>query len=199
MRLGGQDPAGVGLEIIPLQPLDGFDPADDGEPTPAVLRDQDRGRPARCLLDEGLALPTLTCDAEKLPFADGSFDLVSVAFGLRNMTHKDRALAEMRRVTRPGGRVLVLEDSKGYPFLQVSDGQHLVAYRVNKEAVAAGRAGDVRRIEEIRGKLDKVLPLFARARGIAPDDLPPRSQMPPRAQAPGAQPPGPPASGAAPR
>ena len=56
-----------------------------------------------------------------------------------------------------------------------------------------------RRIEEIRGKLDKVLPLFARARGIAPDDLPPRSQMPPRAQAPGVQPPGPPASGAAPR
>ena len=64
------------------------------------------------LLDEGLALPTLTCDAEQLPFADGSFDLVSVAFGLRNMTHKDLALAEMARVLRPGGRLLVLEFSK---------------------------------------------------------------------------------------
>ncbi len=64
------------------------------------------------LLDEGLALPTLTCDAERLPFPDGHFDLVSVAFGLRNMTHKDRALAEMARVLRPGGRLLVLEFSK---------------------------------------------------------------------------------------
>jgi demethylmenaquinone methyltransferase/2-methoxy-6-polyprenyl-1,4-benzoquinol methylase len=64
------------------------------------------------LLDEGLVLPTLTCDAEKLPFADGSFDLVSVAFGLRNMTHKELALAEMARVLRPGGRLLVLEFSK---------------------------------------------------------------------------------------
>ena len=52
------------------------------------------------------------CDAERLPFADESFDLVSVAFGLRNMTHKDLALAEMRRVIKPGGRLLVLEFSK---------------------------------------------------------------------------------------
>ena len=64
------------------------------------------------LLDEGLALPTLACDAERLPFASGRFDLVSVAFGLRNMTHKDKALAEMARVLRPGGRLLVLEFSK---------------------------------------------------------------------------------------
>ena len=64
------------------------------------------------LLDEGLALPTNLCDAEKLPYPDGSFDLVSVAFGLRNMTHKDVALAEMCRVLRPGGRLLVLEFSK---------------------------------------------------------------------------------------
>ncbi|MFT3817049.1 MAG: bifunctional demethylmenaquinone methyltransferase/2-methoxy-6-polyprenyl-1,4-benzoquinol methylase UbiE [Rubrivivax sp.] len=64
------------------------------------------------LLDEGLALPTLSCDAEQLPFADGCFDLVSVAFGLRNMTHKERALAEMARVLRPGGKLLVLEFSK---------------------------------------------------------------------------------------
>jgi len=64
------------------------------------------------LLDAGLALPTAVCDAEHLPFRDGHFDLVSVAFGLRNMTHKDRALAEMARVLRPGGRLLVLEFSK---------------------------------------------------------------------------------------
>jgi demethylmenaquinone methyltransferase/2-methoxy-6-polyprenyl-1,4-benzoquinol methylase len=64
------------------------------------------------LLDDGLVLPSVACDAERLPFADASFDLVSVAFGLRNMTHKDRALAEMCRVLRPGGRVLVLEFSK---------------------------------------------------------------------------------------
>jgi demethylmenaquinone methyltransferase / 2-methoxy-6-polyprenyl-1,4-benzoquinol methylase len=64
------------------------------------------------LLDQGLALPTSICDAESLPFATGSFDLVSVAFGLRNMTHKERALAEMCRVLRPGGRLLVLEFSK---------------------------------------------------------------------------------------
>jgi demethylmenaquinone methyltransferase / 2-methoxy-6-polyprenyl-1,4-benzoquinol methylase len=64
------------------------------------------------LLDEGLALPTTLCDAEKLPFKDGSFDLVSVAFGLRNMTHKEQALGEMARVLREGGRLLVLEFSK---------------------------------------------------------------------------------------
>ena len=61
------------------------------------------------LLDEGLALPTTVCDAEKLPYKSASFDLVSVAFGLRNMTHNDLALAEMCRVLRPGGRLLVLE------------------------------------------------------------------------------------------
>ncbi|MBB2484296.1 bifunctional demethylmenaquinone methyltransferase/2-methoxy-6-polyprenyl-1,4-benzoquinol methylase UbiE [Mitsuaria sp. WAJ17] len=64
------------------------------------------------LLNEGLVLPTNLCDAEKLPYKDASFDLVSVAFGLRNMTHKDLALAEMCRVLKPGGRLLVLEFSK---------------------------------------------------------------------------------------
>ena len=73
----------------------------------AMLR-QGRNR----LIDEGLLLPTALCDAERLPFPDGSFDLVSVAFGLRNMTHKDRALSEMNRVLRPGGKLLVLEFSK---------------------------------------------------------------------------------------
>jgi demethylmenaquinone methyltransferase/2-methoxy-6-polyprenyl-1,4-benzoquinol methylase len=64
------------------------------------------------LLDAGVSLPTLVCDAEKLPFADNYFDVVSVAFGLRNMTHKDVALTEMNRVLKPGGKLLVLEFSK---------------------------------------------------------------------------------------
>jgi demethylmenaquinone methyltransferase/2-methoxy-6-polyprenyl-1,4-benzoquinol methylase len=64
------------------------------------------------LLDKGVVLPTLVCDAEKLPFPDGYFDIVTVAFGLRNMTHKDQALREMNRVLRPGGKLLVLEFSK---------------------------------------------------------------------------------------
>lgn len=64
------------------------------------------------LTNEGLLLPTLVCDAEKLPLPSNHFDLVSVAFGLRNMTHKDVAIAEMHRVLKPGGRLLVLEFSK---------------------------------------------------------------------------------------
>jgi demethylmenaquinone methyltransferase/2-methoxy-6-polyprenyl-1,4-benzoquinol methylase len=64
------------------------------------------------LLDEGRVVPAAQCDAEKLPFPSDYFDIVTVAFGLRNMTHKDVALAEMRRVLRPGGRLLVLEFSK---------------------------------------------------------------------------------------
>jgi demethylmenaquinone methyltransferase/2-methoxy-6-polyprenyl-1,4-benzoquinol methylase len=64
------------------------------------------------LLDAGVSLPTLVCDAEKLPFAGDRFDLVSVAFGLRNMTHKDAALAEMNRVLKTGGKLLVLEFSR---------------------------------------------------------------------------------------
>jgi demethylmenaquinone methyltransferase / 2-methoxy-6-polyprenyl-1,4-benzoquinol methylase len=64
------------------------------------------------MLDAGLTLPLAQCDAERLPFPSAHFDLVSVAFGLRNMTHKDVALAEMARVLRPGGRLLVLEFSR---------------------------------------------------------------------------------------
>ena len=79
----------------------------------AMLR-QGRDR----LLDEGLVLPTTICDAERLPFPAGAFDLVSVAFGLRNMTHKELALAEINRVLREGGRLLVLEFSKVAPPLE---------------------------------------------------------------------------------
>jgi demethylmenaquinone methyltransferase/2-methoxy-6-polyprenyl-1,4-benzoquinol methylase len=70
------------------------------------------------LLDSGVALPTVVCDAEQLPFPDNHFAVVSVAFGLRNMTHKDAALAEMLRVLRPGGKLLVLEFSKVAPPLK---------------------------------------------------------------------------------
>jgi demethylmenaquinone methyltransferase/2-methoxy-6-polyprenyl-1,4-benzoquinol methylase len=64
------------------------------------------------LIDDGTAVPALQCDAEKLPFPDNHFDCVIVAFGLRNMTHKDKALQEMQRVLKVGGRLLVLEFSK---------------------------------------------------------------------------------------
>ena len=64
------------------------------------------------MLDQGLVPLAVQCDAEKIPFPNDYFDCVTVAFGLRNMTHKDQALAELRRVLRPGGRLLVLEFSK---------------------------------------------------------------------------------------
>ena len=70
-------------------------------------------------LDEGLVLLAVQCDAERLPFPDESFDRVTLAFGLRNMTHKDLALAEMRRVLRPGGLALVLEFSRVWKPLSV--------------------------------------------------------------------------------
>lgn len=70
------------------------------------------------LLNKGLITPTMLCDAEKLPFPDNYFDRVSVAFGLRNMTHKDQALKEMQRVLKPGGKLLVLEFSKVPEILQ---------------------------------------------------------------------------------
>lgn len=64
------------------------------------------------MINEGNVLPTVICDAEKLPFPPERFDIVSVAFGLRNMTHKDEALREMCRVLKPGGKLLILEFSK---------------------------------------------------------------------------------------
>jgi demethylmenaquinone methyltransferase/2-methoxy-6-polyprenyl-1,4-benzoquinol methylase len=74
------------------------------------------------MLDAGLNVPALQCDAEKLPFPDQYFDCVIVAFGLRNMTHKDIALAEMQRVLKIGGRLLVLEFSKVWqPLSKIYD------------------------------------------------------------------------------
>ncbi len=74
------------------------------------------------LLDRGLMIPLAQCDAERLPFAAMTFDVVSVAFGLRNMTRKDVALAEMQRVLKPGGRLLVLEFSRVWkPLVPIYD------------------------------------------------------------------------------
>jgi len=70
------------------------------------------------MLDAGLSVPATQCDAEKLPFPSNYFDCVSVAFGLRNMTHKDIALKEMLRVLKPGGKLLVLEFSRVWKPLQ---------------------------------------------------------------------------------
>lgn len=70
------------------------------------------------LLDAGVLTATCLCDAEHIPFPNAYFDVVTVAFGLRNMTHKDRALAEMRRVVKPGGKVMVLEFSKVWQPLE---------------------------------------------------------------------------------
>ena len=64
------------------------------------------------LLNKGIPTPTLLCDAEKLPFPDNYFDCVTIAFGLRNVTHKEDAIRSMLRVLKPGGRLLVLEFSK---------------------------------------------------------------------------------------
>lgn len=70
------------------------------------------------LLDKGVLLPVMVCDAEKLPFPDDYFDRVIVSFGLRNMTHKEEALREMHRVLKQGGKLLVLEFSKVWKPLQ---------------------------------------------------------------------------------
>jgi demethylmenaquinone methyltransferase/2-methoxy-6-polyprenyl-1,4-benzoquinol methylase len=69
------------------------------------------------LLDRGVILPTIQCNAEALPFPARVFDVVSIAFGLRNVTRKETALAEIRRVLRPGGACVVLEFSRVAPPL----------------------------------------------------------------------------------
>jgi len=76
--------------------------------TPAMLAvGRDRA------IDRGIlsGIEWINGDAEKLPFADRSFDVYTAAFGFRNLTHLDQALSEARRVLRPGGRLLCLEFS----------------------------------------------------------------------------------------
>lgn len=76
------------------------------------------GRGRDRMLDHGFRMNAVQCDAEKLPFRSNYFDCTTVAFGLRNMTHKDMALKEMYRVLRPGGKLMVLEFSRVWKPLQ---------------------------------------------------------------------------------
>ena len=78
------------------------------------MLERGRGR----LLDAGCLTPAVQCDAERLPFRAASFDCVAVGFGLRNMTNKEAALADMTRLLRPGGRLLVLEFSRVWKPLE---------------------------------------------------------------------------------
>ena len=91
---------------------------DEGRVCMADLNARMLARGRDRVLDAGLSLPAVQCDAERLPFAAGAFDCVTVAFGLRNMTRKEAALAEMARVLRPGGRLVVLEFSRVWKRLQ---------------------------------------------------------------------------------
>jgi demethylmenaquinone methyltransferase/2-methoxy-6-polyprenyl-1,4-benzoquinol methylase len=100
------------------------------------------------LVDHGLALPTLVCDAEKLPFPDGHFNVVSVAFGLRNMTHKDVALKEMCRVLKPGGKLLVLEFSKVAKPLEKTYDWYSFKILPNLGKLVAGDADSYRYLAE---------------------------------------------------
>lgn len=100
------------------------------------------------LIDAGVVLPTLVCDAEQLPFADNHFDLVTVAFGLRNMTHKDAALKEMNRVLKPRGKLLVLEFSQvAQPLRKAYDWYSFKVLPRLGQAVA-GDAGSYRYLAE---------------------------------------------------
>jgi len=120
------------------------------------------------VLDAGGMMPAVQCDAERLPFPERSFDCVTVAFGLRNMTHKDRALAEMMRVLRVGGRLLVLEFSRVWqPLAKAYD---LYSFRVLPwlgERVAGDAAAYRYLAESIRMHPDQeTLATMMRAAGL---------------------------------
>ena len=126
----------------------------------------ERGR--NRLLDAGVLVPAVQCDGERLPFAAESFDCVTVAFGLRNMTHKDAALGEMRRVLRPGGRLVVLEFSKVWKPLEAA--YDLYSFRVLPwlgERVAGDAAAYRYLAESIRMHPDQeTLAAMLRAAGL---------------------------------
>ncbi len=129
------------------------------------------------LMDEGLVLPTAACDAEHLPFCDGSasagFDVVSVAFGLRNMTYKEAALSEMCRVLRPGGRLLVLEFSKPAAVLQKPYDWYSFSFMPLMGKLIAGDAESYRYLaESIRMHPDQAtLKALMKASGFAHVDV----------------------------
>ena len=129
------------------------------------------------LMDQGVVLPTAVCDAEQLPFATGTaeagFDLVSVAFGLRNMTRKDAALKEMCRVLRPGGRLLVLEFSKPAAPLQKPYDWYSFSFMPMMGRLIAGYADSYRYLaESIRMHPDQAtLKAMMQASGFAHVDV----------------------------
>ena len=131
----------------------------------------ERGRDR--LIDAGELAPAAQCDAEKLPFAERSFDGVTVAFGLRNMTHKDAALAEMARVLRPGGRLLVLEFSKPAPLLQKPYDWYSFSFMPMMGRLIAGDAESYRYLaESIRMHPDQAaLKAMMQASGFAHVDV----------------------------
>jgi demethylmenaquinone methyltransferase/2-methoxy-6-polyprenyl-1,4-benzoquinol methylase len=92
----------------------------------AAMLEQGRRR----LVDAGVAgnVTLAQVDAESLPFADSSFDRITIAFGLRNITDKDGALAEMYRVLKPGGKVLILEFSK--PLDAIKPAYDLYSFKI---------------------------------------------------------------------
>jgi len=127
----------------------------------------ERGRDR--VLDRGLMLPAVQCDAERLPFPSGYFDCVTVGFGLRNMTRKEVALAEMARVLKPGGRVVVLEFSKVWKPLEPAYDWYSFTVLPWLGDKVAGDAGAYRYLaESIRAHPDQaVLAEMLRAGGFA--------------------------------
>jgi len=76
----------------------------------------------RKLINQGKIIPSILCDAEALPFPNNYFDCVTIGFGLRNMTNKEKALKEIYRVLSPGGKLVILEFSKIWgPLRKVYD------------------------------------------------------------------------------
>jgi len=121
------------------------------------------------LMDSGLAIAAVRCDAEALPFADASFDRVIVSFGLRNMTHKDRALAAMARVLRPGGQLLVLEFSRVWaPLAPIYDAYSMKVMPWLGEKIAGDGASYKYLAESIRvHPPQEELAAMMRAAGLA--------------------------------
>ncbi len=124
------------------------------------------------LLDAGFFAPSARCDAEKLPFPADTFDCVSVAFGLRNMTHKEAALAEMTRVVRPGGRLLVLEFSRPWkPLSKAYDAYSFSVLPALGKRVAGDEAAYRYLAESIRMHPDQeTLKAMMEAAGLAKVD-----------------------------
>jgi len=102
------------------------------------------------LIDRGLAAQVefAIADAECLPFPDRSFDCVTIGFGLRNVTDRPAALASMRRVLKPGGRLLVLEFSKPRPEIRAAYDAYSFSVLPRLGGIVAGDAASYRYLAE---------------------------------------------------